>query len=52
MKVEYYFSILSPFAYLGSERFKALVKKYNVQVIEKPLDLWEVFFQILVDFPF
>ena len=39
MKVEYYFSILSPFAYLGSERFKALVKKYNVQVIEKPLDL-------------
>ncbi len=39
MKVEYYFSILSPFAYLGSERFAALVKRFNVEVIEKPLDL-------------
>ena len=39
MKIKYYFSITSPFAYLGTERFTKLVRKYNVEVIEKPLDL-------------
>ena len=39
MKIKYYFSITSPFVYLGTERFTKLVRKYNVEVIEKPLDL-------------
>ena len=39
MEIEYYYSIASPFAYLGSLRFQAIVKKYNLKVIEKPLDL-------------
>jgi 2-hydroxychromene-2-carboxylate isomerase len=39
MKIEYYFSILSPFAYLGADRFTKIVSKYNLEVIEKPLDL-------------
>jgi 2-hydroxychromene-2-carboxylate isomerase len=39
MKIEYYFGIPSPFAYLGSTRLQSLSKKYNVEIIEKPCDL-------------
>lgn len=39
MKVEYYYSIASPFSYLGLERFLSLVKKYNLEIEEKPVDL-------------
>jgi len=39
MKVEYYFSIASPFSYLAVERFLSLIKKYNLEVVEKPFDL-------------
>ena len=39
MKVEYYFSIASPFSYLAIERFLSLVKKYNLEIDEKPFDL-------------
>ena len=39
MKIEYYYGIPSPFAYLGSSRFQSIVKKYNVEIIEKPCDL-------------
>ena len=39
MKVEYYYSIASPFSYLALERFLSLVKKYNLEIEEKPLDL-------------
>ena len=39
MKIEYFYGIPSPFAYLGSARFQSIVKKYNVEVIEKPCDL-------------
>ena len=39
MKLEYYYGIPSPFAYLGSTRFQMIVKKYNADVIEKPCDL-------------
>ena len=39
MKVDYYFSIASPFSYLAVERFSSLIKKYNLQVDEKPFDL-------------
>ncbi len=39
MKVDYYFSVASPFTYLAIERFLSLIKKYNIEVIEKPFDL-------------
>ena len=39
MKVDYYFSIASPFSYLAVERFSSLIKKYNLEVDEKPFDL-------------
>ena len=39
MKIQYYYGIPSPFAYLGSTRLQAISKKYNLEVIEKPCDL-------------
>ena len=39
MKIEYFFGIPSPFAYLGSARFQSLAKKYEADIIEKPCDL-------------
>jgi 2-hydroxychromene-2-carboxylate isomerase len=39
MKIEYFYGIPSPFAYLGSAKFQSIAKKYNAEVIEKPCDL-------------
>jgi len=39
MRIEYYYSLASPFAYLGSAKFQSIAKKYNAQIIEKPCDL-------------
>lgn len=39
MKIDYYYSVMSPFTYLGSERFISLVEKYNIEVEEKPFDI-------------
>jgi 2-hydroxychromene-2-carboxylate isomerase len=39
MKIEYYYGLPSPFAYLGSTKFQSIVKKHNVEVLEKPCDL-------------
>ena len=39
MKIEYYYSVASPFAYLASDRFIKLVEKYNLEVVERPFDL-------------
>jgi 2-hydroxychromene-2-carboxylate isomerase len=39
MKIEYYYGIPSPFAYLGSVKFQDIAKKYKAEIIEKPCDL-------------
>ena len=39
MKIEYYYGIPSPFAYLGSEKFQNIVKKYKAEIVEKLCDL-------------
>ena len=39
MKIEYYYGIPSPFAYLGSLKFQSIAKKYNAEILEKPCDL-------------
>ena len=39
MKIEYYYGIPSPFAYLGSLKFQSVAKKYKAEIIEKPCDL-------------
>jgi len=39
MKIEYYYSVASPYAFLGISKFQELVKKYSLEVEEKPFDL-------------
>ena len=39
MKIEYFYSLASPFTYLGSEKFQTIAKKYNAEIVEKPCDL-------------
>ena len=45
IKMEYYISLNSPWTYLGSARFIALVKQYNIDVAVKPANFGEVFSQ-------
>jgi 2-hydroxychromene-2-carboxylate isomerase len=39
MKIEYFYSLASPFTYLGSIKFQTIAKKYNVEIVERPCDL-------------
>jgi 2-hydroxychromene-2-carboxylate isomerase len=39
MKIEYFYGIPSPFAFLGSSRLQSIAKKFNAEIIEKPCDL-------------
>ncbi len=41
--VDYYFSPISPWTYLGHPRFAAMVKKHAAQVNVKPMDLGKIF---------
>jgi len=39
MKIEYFYGLPSPFAYLGSAKLRSIAKKNNIEIIEKPCDL-------------
>ena len=39
MKIEFYYSVVSPFTFLGIEKFQELVRKYSLEIDEKPIDL-------------
>ena len=41
--VDYYFATVSPYAYLGHDRFTAIAKKHGAMVAVKPINLGEVF---------
>lgn len=41
--VDYYFSPISPWTYLGHPRLAAMLKKYGAQVNVKPMDLGKIF---------
>ena len=41
--IEYYFSFISSWSYIGSRRFRELALKHNAQVIYKPVDLMHLF---------
>ena len=41
--IEYYFTPVSPWAYLGHERFASLVREHGATVVVKPMDLSKVF---------
>lgn len=38
-KILYFYSVASPWSYLGIKRLKEISKKYSAQIIEKPIDL-------------
>ena len=42
-KLDFYFSFISLYTYIGYEAFKALVQKYDLEVTYKPIDLHAVF---------
>ena len=41
--VDYYFATISPYAYLGHDRFTAIAQKHGATVAVKPINLGEVF---------
>jgi 2-hydroxychromene-2-carboxylate isomerase len=41
--IEYFFTPVSPWAFLGHERFVALARQHNATVVVKPMDMAKVF---------
>jgi 2-hydroxychromene-2-carboxylate isomerase len=41
--IDYYFTPISPFVYLGHERFSALARRHGATVAVKPINLGQVF---------
>ena len=41
--IDYYFSVISSYSYLGGERFARLVEDYDVRVNMYPVDISKVF---------
>ncbi len=41
--VDYYFSLVSPWTYLGSERFQEVCRRHGARILYKPVKLAEVF---------
>ena len=41
--VDYYFSVISPFTYLGSKRFEEILQRHRAEVRVKPVSLAEIF---------
>lgn len=41
--IEYYFSFISLWSYIGSRRLQTLAKEHNAQIIYKPVDLMHLF---------
>ena len=42
-RVEYFFSFLSLWSYVGSLKFQAIVQRHEVEVVYKPIDLLAIF---------
>lgn len=42
-KLDFYFSFISLYTYIGYEAFEKLVKKYDLEVAYKPIDLHAIF---------
>ena len=42
-KLDFYFSFISLYTYIGYEVFEALVKKYDLEITYKPIDLHAIF---------
>jgi 2-hydroxychromene-2-carboxylate isomerase len=42
-QIDYYFSVISPYAYLAGDRLTAIAQRHNAEVIYKPLDVIALF---------
>ncbi len=43
MKIDYYYTLMSPWAYLGAQRFYDLQNKHNFEINHYPLDISKLF---------
>ena len=43
LHIDYYFSTISPFAYLAGNRLEAIAEKYNASINYKPVDIMALF---------
>jgi 2-hydroxychromene-2-carboxylate isomerase len=43
LKIDYYFSVLSDWAYMGSERFENMARRYGVKVNHMPMQLSTIY---------
>ena len=43
MQIDYYYTLMSPWAYLGAQRFYELQKRYNFKINHYPLDILKLF---------
>ena len=42
-RIDYYFSLISPYAYLGGKRLEEIARKHNAEVAVKPINLGVIF---------
>lgn len=42
-RVEFYFSFISLWSYIGSLAFQDLIRRHDVEVVYKPMDLYQIF---------
>ncbi len=42
-RIDYYFSFVSLWSYIGSQAFRQLVERHDIEVVYKPIDLHEIF---------
>ena len=43
MQIDYYYTLMSPWAYFGAPRFYELQKKYKFKINHLPLDIMKLF---------
>ena len=43
MQIDYYYTLMSPWAYLGAQRFYDLQNKYSFEINHYPLDISKLF---------
>src|SRR5690349_15025118 len=43
LTIDYYFTPISPWAYLGSERFQAIARRHGAAIAWKPVDYGRIF---------
>ena len=42
-RIDYYFSFVSLWTYIGSAAFRQLVRRHDIEVVYKPIDLHAIF---------